>query len=166
MARPNIVKRAQVLVRRAEACRLRVAGHTYAEIAEALGYSSEKTAQVDVSRALAAYVEMQTQPIEELRARELAALDQAQIVATAVMNRDHVAHSNGRVVRIEDEASGELTTVLDDGPKLAAVDRVVKISESRRSLLPGVTAPSKVEAQIGGSVEYVIKVDSDEMDKL
>ncbi len=159
------MKRAQVLVRRAEACRLRVAGHTYVEIAAALGYSSEKTAQVDVSRALATYVEMQKAPVEELRARELATLDQAQQVASGVMHRDHVAHSNGRVVKLEDDVTGDSTTILDDGPKLAAIDRVVKISESRRKLL-GEDAPSKVEQTITGTAEYVIRIDDGEMGQL
>jgi hypothetical protein len=165
MARPDIVQRAKIAVRRAEACRLRVAGYTYAQIAERLGYSSEKFAQVDVKRALKVYVDLQQEPIEELRARELAALDGAQQVATEVMGRDHLAHSNGRVVMIEDEQTGEVSHVKDDGPKLAAIDRVVKISESRRKLL-GQDAPSKVDTTVTGTTEYVIKIDAGEMEQL
>lgn len=162
MARPK--RTAVVAARRQRALELEAAGWSRPDIAAELGLTEAHLA-VDLQRARDYYLKMQASPIEELRARELASLDKAQRVADAVMDREHVAHSNGRVVKLEDEVTGEATTVLDDGPKLAAIDRVVKISESRRKLL-GQDAPSKVEAQIGGSVEYVIKVDSDEMDKL
>jgi hypothetical protein len=165
MARPTIVERTRIMLRRAEACKLYVAGYSLLEIAEQLGYSSEKTAQKDIARALESYVEYQKQPIEELRARELAALDRAGKVVDEVMGREHLAHSNGRLVTIEDEATGEVRHVTDDGPRLQAVDRAVKISESRRKLL-GQDAPSKVEAQVGGSVEYIVKISEEEMEAL
>lgn len=165
MGRPNIVERTKILLRRAEACRLRVAGYTYEQIAETMGYSSAALVRNDVKRALDRYVEEQKRPIEELRARELAALDRAQQVVTEVMESDHLKVNNGQVVMYHDPERGEDVKLLDEGPKLAAVDRVVKISESRRKLL-GQDAPSKVETQVGGTVEYVMKVSQEEMDQL
>lgn len=133
-----------------------------ADIAAELGITEAHLA-VDLQRVRDRYIKMQAQSIEELRARELVALDRAQEVATEVMERDHLAHSNGRVVQYYDAERQEDVTVKDDGPRLAAVDRVVKISESRRKLL-GQDAPSKVETQVGGSVEYVVRVSQEEMD--
>lgn len=153
-----------VAERRERVLSMWAAGYSFADIAAALNVT-EAVVRQDKHRAMKSYVDYQRQPVEELRARELASLDKAQRVADAVMDRDHVAHSNGRVVKLEDEVTGELTTVIDDGPKLAAIDRVVKISESRRKLL-GEDAPSKVEQTMGGTVEYVIRVDGAEMDQL
>lgn len=166
MPRPNIVERAKILDRRAKACKLRVQGYTYAQIAEQLGYSSEKVAQVDVSRALKSYVEYQAQSVEELRAAELAKLEAAERVVNKVLKRKHVLVNNGRVVYTDDEDGHGINPIIDDGPTLAAVDRVVKISESRRKLLPGVDAPSKVEGTVGGTVEYVVKVAQEELDQV
>lgn len=146
----------------AKAAELRRQGYTWQEIAERCGYTDKRTAQTAVKRRLAAglepWVEYQRQSIEELRAHEVRLLAEAERVAREIMERDHLAHSNGRVVYVDDEP------VKDDGPKLAAIDRLVKVSESRRGILPGVAAPSKVEQTIGGTVEYVVKVSQEEMD--
>lgn len=162
MARPTQEQRITVAKRRQRALELQAAGYSRADIAAELGIT-EAHLSVDLQRARDYYIKMQAAAIEELRARELAALDRAQQVATEVMERDHLAHSNGRVVQYYDPERQEDVTVTDDGPKLAAVDRVVKISESRRKLL-GQDAPSKVETQVGGSVEYIVRVSQEEMD--
>ncbi len=110
---------------------------------------------------------MQTAPIEELRARELASLDKALKVVNEVLERQHLRVNDGKVVQhnIGTDEEPEWVDIYDDSPNLMAADRVVKISESRRKLL-GQDAPSKVETTMGGTVEYVIKIDGSEMEQL
>jgi hypothetical protein len=122
--------------RDAEACRLRVRGATFARIAEELGYADRRTALRGVERALRESV---TEPAESLRALELARLDAWLVEAWAVMEREHVTVQHGKVVC---GADGE--PLRDDGPVLAAIDRLVKISE-RRSKLLGMDAPVRAE---------------------
>lgn len=69
-------------------------------------------------------------------AMELERLDAAQVAVIAVLESNHLVVSDGRVVRMDG------LPILDSGPVLAAVDRLVRISESRRRLL-GLDAPSK-----------------------
>jgi hypothetical protein len=157
-------KRAEVAERRTKAIRLHLAGLTFQQIADQLGYSSRQVAGKDVARALEELKAEQHKAAEEWRAVELARLDQALAVAIRVMNEQHVAHSGGSIVmRVVD---GEEVPVVDNGPSLAAVDRVVKISESRRKLL-GLDAPAKQEIVQESTVHFaVVGVPAEELDAL
>lgn len=157
-------KRAEVAKRRDAAVRMRNDGKQYPEIAEALGYKTPAAACQDVSRALEAHLTELAESVEILRERELQRLDELYEVAIAVLRRQHLTISNGKVVRIgepdvDDEgqafiAEGRGELVLDDGPALAAIDRCVKIEESRRKLL-GLDSPAKVETT--GAVSFRIE---------
>lgn len=161
--------RAERAVRRAKACRLAVAGWSYERIAAELGYNSRQAAWKDVSAALAEKMKEQDLAAGALRAKELALLDEALEVAHRIMNAEHLAHSNGRLIRREveqEDGSVTLVDVIDNGPNLAAADRLIKVSESRRKLL-GLDAPSKVEQATTGTVEYKITtVSPDELEQL
>lgn len=134
-------KRATVAERRAKAVELRLTGTSYEAIAKELGYSSRGAACQDIGRALEANLAEQRISVEALRQEELQRLDELLAEAWRVLKRQHVTVSHGRV--IYDEESGE--KLLDDGPVLQAIDRILKIQE-RRSKFLGLDAPTKVEA--------------------
>lgn len=162
MSTPRATK-AAVAARRAEAIRMRTAGKSWDEIAAALKYASRGAAHTDVTRALEANQRDLGVSAEALRELELERLDVVHRAATEVLERQHLTVSHGHVVRmgapiIKDgeaviaEGAGE--PVLDDGPKLAAIDRLVRIGESRRKLL-GLDAPTKVTAEVGPSQVFI-----------
>lgn len=123
--------------RDAEACRLRTLGHTYDHIAAELGFADRSKARQAVERGLTAVV---AEPAGELRALELSRLDELWRRAWAVLEREHRVVQLGKVVRDQDGQA-----VVDHGPTLQAIDRLLKIQE-RRSRLLGLDAPTKVEA--------------------
>lgn len=136
--------------REAEAARLRSRGHTYQHIAEQLGFSNKGTAYHAVQRALA---EVVAEPAAEAVQFELDRLDQLHRAALAVMEAEHITVNNGKVIELHGQP------LPDDGPVLAAIDRLVRISESRRKLL-GLDSP--VKTQISGGLTYeVVGVDTD-----
>lgn len=125
--------------RDAEAARLRAQGLAYREIAEALGYADASGAYKSVTRALNA---VPAEAVDELRAVELARLDDLTRRAWAVATKTHpVVAANGRVVLGPD---GE--PLVDDGPVLHALDRLLKIAERRARLL-GLDAAKKYEVK-------------------
>lgn len=152
--------------RDAEAARLRTRGLTYRAIAEQMGYASPSSVHDAVKRCLDAIVE---EPGQEVRRLELERLDDMYAAVMAVLEREHITISQGRIVRkrVLDE-NGDPTIVatdrdgkpvfreeeiLDDAPVLAAVDRLLKIME-RRAKLTGLDAP--VKADIGGTLKYEV----------
>ena len=86
---------------------------------------------------------------QEYRDRQLARLALARAACLDVLARLHVHVSGGQVVR----DSGEV--VEDDGPVLAAVDRLLKVDDQEARLLGLYPAGS---VQVGGTVRYVIEM--------
>lgn len=162
MTAPNqrTAKRAEVAQRRAEAVRLAAHGHTYQEIADRLGYPSRQTAQADVRRALAAYRADRDAAAEHYVDVSLVRLDEALRVAAEVMQRRHLAHSGGALVRYTDD-DGTEHTLEDSGPRLAAAAKFVAFDESRRKLL-GLDAPaaSKVDLSVDAAPAAVSRLGS------
>lgn len=142
----------------AEAAAHRARGLSYREIAAEMDMSVSSV-HTAVKRALA---EVITEPAEEALAFELARLD-AELVrldglyrkVEEVLGREHVTVSQGKVVTMD---GGE--TVPDDDWILKAVDRLVKIDESRRRngesrrRLLGLDQPAKT--QVSGGLTYEI----------
>lgn len=118
-----------------QAAGLRADGRTFQQIADALGYADKGEAWRAVQRAKTAILK---EPVERLIQTEAERLDELYAEALEVLARDHVTVSHGRIVCDDTGAP-----ILDDGPKLAALDRLVKIRESYRKL-HGLDAPSKV----------------------
>ncbi|MFD8667068.1 hypothetical protein ACFV1U_16945 [Streptomyces microflavus] len=119
--------------RDAEAARLRTQGWTYQRIADHLGFKQRADAYNAVKRVLDATVR---EAGEDIRALELERLDRLEAAANEVLEREHVTVSNGRVVALDG------APLPDDGPVLAAIDRLLKIQERRAKLL-GLDAPTK-----------------------
>lgn len=80
--------------------------------------------------------------VDEQRAVELERLDLWTVAAGEVLNREHIHVSNGRIVRDENDKP-----IRDDGPVLAAIDRLVRLAERRARLL-GLDAPTRVQADV------------------
>ena len=101
--------------RDAEACKLYVAGKTYAEIAEALGYGDKSHAHRAVQKIL---METAKQPADEVRALLRARNEEIYAMARDIALKQHYAHGNGKLVYKDGEP------LIDDGPKLNAMDRM------------------------------------------
>lgn len=145
----NKIRQVELATRRAQAAAMRTAACTWQEIADALGYSSDKAAQVDVSRALNRQIVELAQPIEEWRQQQIENLRVLKLEALRVMNARHVKLWNGEPVI--DEATGE--PYIDSMPNLAAADRLLKIEERLAKLL-GTEAP--VRQEVTAMVKYEI----------
>lgn len=129
--------------RAAQAARLKAENPklSYQQIADAVGYNHKSDAWRAIQRCRQAVIR---EAGAELVAAEAAHLDDLFVEALDVLRRDHVTVSHGHIVRDDDG-----NPILDDGPRLAAIDRLLRIRESYRRLFR-VDPPAKVE-HIGGS---------------
>ncbi len=154
--RPNA---AEVGQQTALAFELRLEGLSYRVIADRLGVSVS-TAHGRVEQYLREHIDPAA---EELRRLELERLDELWRRAWEVMCRQHVVTQHGQVVRrqvgVERHPDGIekldpdgkpiplWEEVPDDGPVLAAIDRLLRLSE-RRSRLLGLDLPVRVDATV------------------
>ncbi len=148
MANPNqdargghgrYVRTPETARRDARAAELRAEGWTLQAIADELGFSSKTSALYGIRNALREIVK---EPAEKLLAQEVARLDTLYEEALAILERDHVTVSHGKIITGE-----EGKPLLDDGPKLQAIDRLLRVRESYRRLL-GLDQPAKVDASV------------------
>ncbi|WP_214317567.1 sigma factor-like helix-turn-helix DNA-binding protein [Nonomuraea sediminis] len=140
----------------AEVIHLRRRGETFEAIGEQLGVTRQRAHQI-YSKALK---EIPAQEVAEYRAEQAERLDEMLRAAYAVLEREHVTVSQGKVVRMGrpfinddgyadvDENRGEV--VKDDGPILMAIKTILQIEE-RRAKLFGLDTP--VKQLVGGEVE-------------
>lgn len=158
-ARGRWVQGVESVERDAEAMRLRARGWSMPRISRELGYGDE----ANVRRALKKHTERVTgEAAAELRQASLDRLDYALEQALRVMETRHFLFHNGRLCTMPASDGGEPVPVLDDGPVLAAIDRVVRIEERRAKLL-GTDAPTRQEVE-ATLVRY--QVDGVDMGKL
>lgn len=148
----------ETVVRDAEAARLRSRGLSYRQIAAQLdmhpssAYEAVKRAMADIIAEPAA--DAIAFELDRLDA-ELVRLDDLYRKVEEVLGREHVTVSQGKLVTMDD---GD--TVPDDDWILKAVDRLVKIDESRRRngesrrRLLGLDQPAKT--QVSGGLTYEI----------
>lgn len=132
----RFVVRAETGDRDARACRLRVQGLSYDQIAEALGFSDRSGARRAVQRALAATVREDAQELVALEAERLD--DLTRNLQRVIIARHYSLTPSGQLARNPD--TGEL--LADYGPVIAAARELRQVSESRRKLL-GLDAPAK-----------------------
>lgn len=119
--------------RAAQAARLKAENPTlsYQQIADAVGYRHKSDAWRAIQRCREAVIR---EAGAELIAAEAAHLDDLFVEALEVLRRDHVTVSHGKVITMADPETSEEKPILDDGPKLAAIDRLLRIRESYRKL--------------------------------
>jgi transcriptional regulator of nitric oxide reductase len=134
-----VIRTPDQVARDAAAAELRGAGLSYDAIAKRLGVSKSNAWEA-VQRA---FRDTLREPADQARAVELARLEAAHDAAMAVLARDHVTVSQGRIVKDNDG-----TPVIDDGPVVQAINAVMRLSESRRKLL-GLDAPQRHELTMG-----------------
>lgn len=145
--RGRYIRNHRTAERDAEACRLRMRGSTYEQIAQQLGYSHRDLARRAVQRALTAVV---SEPAAELRQLELIRLDELWRRGWAVLDREHHLVQAGRVVR---DAAG--SPVPDWHPVLRAIDSLLRVMDRRARLL-GLDAPVRVVPISIGEIEAEI----------
>lgn len=136
--------RAQAVViakRRKQLLDARLEGRLFDDIWEELGYSSRGHATKDFSRIFEQQITEQRASVEVYREMELTRLDQLTLEAINVLRTRHYAITpSGKVGRHPDTNE----VLVDDGPTLAAIDRLLKI-QARRARLLGLDAPQKME---------------------
>lgn len=120
--------------RDAGALALREAGMSYRAIARELGWADPKGAWQAVRRSLD---RIPAENVAALRAVETARLDRLTEEAMRVVSTFHPVVSNGRV----------FPDLEDDGPKLQAINTLIRLSESRRRLL-GLDLPARHEVTV------------------
>lgn len=116
-----------------EMMRMRTDGYAYHEIGAKYGIGASGAYRA-VMRGLSVV------PVEaaaELRVVENARLDELATVALTILRKKHPLVSQGRLFE----------GVEDDGPRLAAIDRLLKISDARRKL-NGLDAPARVAINV------------------
>lgn len=121
---------------------------TFQQIADALGLANRGNAYLYVQSGLRITGAPVEQAAAEARAAHRARLEMATEAALQILENTHLTVSNGQIIRLDGQP------LPDDGPVLAAIDRIVKVSESLRKL-DGLDAPAKVEHSGGVSYEIV-----------
>lgn len=153
-----------------EAAELWAAGLSYREVGPLVGLRSPASVKDAVERGLAAI----RRPDPEVLAAAKARLVASRLVAMEmerealeVMGRRHVAFNQKGVIFDPEDREGKRTLV-DSGPKLAAIDRVIaarslmlKIDE-REARLSGLDAPEKINLS-GGVTYQVVGVPGDDL---
>jgi hypothetical protein len=137
------VRTPEMARRDARAAELRAEGLSYQQIADELGTDKGNAWQA-VRRALRDIAEKPAQAVRDLELRRLDAMYEA---VMEVLERRHVTVSHGKVIDHDGEP------LIDDGPVLQAVDRLLKI-QARRAALLGLDAETKIN--LSGGVTYEI----------
>src|SRR5512142_145176 len=133
---------AELAERRAEMWRMRVNGYTQQQIGDRYGISQQAVSE----QLRKAFTERPAAAVDEYRAVELDKLDRAERAVLEVMTRRHVTVSHGKVIEVWNEETRAEEPLLDDGPVLTAVDRLVRIAQHRADLL-GLKAPTRVSVE-------------------
>lgn len=122
--------------------------HTWEQIAVACGYSGRAAAYSAAKREMDRRQIEVGETVDDVRQAELAHLEMLsdrglQILATTHLHvsAGAVTHHNGR-------------PMIDDGPTMAAIQTLLKVSESRRKLL-GLDAATK--AEIATQVSFTVQ---------
>lgn len=145
----------ETVKRDAQAAALRAKSWTYQQIGDHLGITRQ-SAHEAVQRALR---DTLAEPAADVRALELERLDALYAAALAVLEREHIVAQKGAVVMYRRKP------LLDDAPKLSAIDRLLRIQERRARLL-GLDAPTRQQVEAAHTVRYEIGVTGEELEKL
>jgi len=143
------VRSADTAYRDAEAVRMRSRGATLQQIADELGFADRSIARRAIQRGLA---DVTREAAEEHVQLQLDQLDALTVEVMGVLEREHLVVSAGRLMCGPDGLA-----LRDDGPKLAAIDRLLKIMERRARLL-GLDAPTRttITTTPGGDIDAAV----------
>lgn len=137
-------EQATIAARRTKLVQYRRQKRPYADIFEELGYSSVQAASRDFSRALAEAIANRDESVEVYREEQIQELDYLAEEAHRVLRGEYFVVSNsGKIVEHPDTGQ----PLHDEGPKLAAMDRIVKISD-RIAKLRGLDSPTRIEGAL------------------
>lgn len=123
-------------------------GATYEEIKERYGYAHRSDAKKAIERAKA---DVARPAVTRLIATESEELDALYTEACAILRRNHITVSHGKIITWLNPDTNEEEPLQDDGPKLAAIQVALKVRESYRRL-HGLDAEKKVS--VTGDVKY------------
>lgn len=123
---------------------------TYEQLAERFGYYDKGDARKAVQRAIA---DVARPAVTKLIQAESDELDALYTEACAILQRNHVTVSHGKVITVRNPGTSEDEPLLDDGPKLQAIQVALKVRESYRKL-HGLDQPAKTE--VSGGVKYEV----------
>lgn len=128
------------------------------EIAEACGYASRGAAYTAAKREMMRRREAIDETLDEIRQKELERLEHYSAEALAVLQREQPMFDVNGAPRIGPD--GEPLSQRIDATSLQAIDRLVKVSESRRKLL-GLDAATKseVSSQVAFTVQGIAEGD-------
>ncbi len=144
--------KAEVAARRAKLVEYRRQRIPYDKFWAELGYSSRDAATRDFTRAIEESIAAQHASVEVYREEQLAELDYLAEKAHEVLRaRHYMVTQSGKVV--EDPETGQ--PMVDDGPMLAAIDRLVKILD-RIAKLRGLDAPQRLEVMTIDAIDAAI----------
>lgn len=134
----------QMTERNTQIWQMRLENKTQQEIADAVGLSQPRVAEI-----LGEMLKVRSEEASEnLRQFEVGKLDRMEAAMLQVLARDHLTIQGGKVVREthvdEDGTEYPGEAYRDDGPAMAAVDRLLKIAQRRAALL-GLDSPTKIE---------------------
>ncbi len=135
-------QREQVARREAQVLQLKIAGATFEQIGrQQVPPISRQAAERIYYRAMRRITEEDRETARKLEEQRL---DRLLVEAYSVLRTPHYVLWNGAVVMRVPSPGAPPVELLDDGPRLAAIDRLLRISESRRKLL-GLDAPTRHE---------------------
>jgi hypothetical protein len=143
----NRITAAEFAIRQERALELRAKGYNYQQISDELGWKSASNSYHAIAKALQLRAEQLPLTTDAYRQQMLQQIDMLEKAVWDVLERYHVVLYQGAIVMEDGEK------LKDDGPVLAAVDRLIKLQE-RRAKLTGADAP--VRADIGMTVRYQI----------
>lgn len=151
MPRPR-AERAATAERRAKLVEYRRRKVPYSRFYKELGYGSPEAASKDFHRTLEENLAGQHASVEVYREEQLIELDYLAEEAHKILRaRHYVVTASGKIV--EDPETGQ--PLEDDGPVLAAIDRLVKILD-RIAKLRGLDAPQRMEVMTIDAIESAI----------
>lgn len=128
---------------------------TLREIAEQFGYYDKSEARRGIERAKA---DVARPAITKLIGDESTELDLLYAEAMRILQRNHVTVSHGKVITWRNPETQQEETLLDDGPKLAAIQAALRIRESYRKL-HGLDQPSRLSIdaqQLGDEINALL----------
>lgn len=145
-------QRVTIADRRAKLVAYRRQRIPFEDIFAELGYKSSADARKDFHRALEQSIAAQHASVEVYREEQLMELDHLAEEAHKVLAATHYILTPGGKVAVDPDTEQPL---LDHGPKLAAIDRLVKILD-RIAKLRGTDAPTRVEVLTIDAIEAAI----------